>query len=353
MANTETNNQWIPLVKRDQELEKIRFSYDLRKNPDDFNRYVSERVERISNETLDKKRAAFQKAHTDMGRYYDMDHNANFYKLRNTDVLNLQDQMLERSRAAFQGVQYDKDLTRRQAEINEWYFNDKLETLFFLQMFFIVLLSMSIIMYLQKNAFMTTQFAAYLTIILLCGVVGTGVYRSRFTKEFRDNRFWNKRNFREKAVNKASIDASADLCAAPGDNTFIPKAVSDCAKDAQKDALLAANSSLVYAADSAKPYGQIALGTAETMGAGLGAAGVGLAGGIGVAGAGLTVAAVAPVVGAGLLLGQGLSDTRTVANRGGAAASRAEAQLETDTLAYLTGDGRAKADPNAKATCPF
>uniref|UniRef100_A0A6C0KXJ3 Uncharacterized protein n=1 Tax=viral metagenome TaxID=1070528 RepID=A0A6C0KXJ3_9ZZZZ len=340
MANTETNNQWIPLVKRDQELEKIRFSYDLRKNPDDFNRYVSERVERISKETLDKKRAAFQKAHTDMGRYYDMDHNANFYKLRNTDVLNLQDQMLERSRAAFQGVQYDKDLTRRQAEINEWYFNDKLETLFFLQMFFVVLLSMSIIMYLQKNGYTTTQFAAYLTIILLCVVVGTGVYRSRFTKEYRDNRFWNKRNFREKAVAKTSLEA--DLCAPPGDNSFIPKGISDCASKAKNDALLAANSSLAYAADSGKPYGQIALGTAEVIGAGLG-----------VAGAGLGVAAIAPVVGAGLLLGQGLSDTRTVANRGGAAANRAEAQLEADTLAYLTGDGRAKADPNAKTTCPF
>ena len=340
MANTSTNNQWIPLVKRDQELEKIRFSYDLRKNPDDFNRYVSERVERISKETVDKKRAAFQKAHTDMGRYYDMDHNANFYKLRNTDVLNLQDQMLERSRAAFQGVQYDKDLTRRQAEINEWYFNDKLETLFFLQMFFIVLLCMSIIMYLQKNGIMSTQFAAYMTMILLIAVVGTGVYRSRFTKEYRDNRFWNKRNFREKAVDKTSMEA--DLCAPPGDNTFIPKGVSDCANKAKKNALLAANSSLAYAEDSAKPYGQIALGTAGVMGAGLG-----------VAGAGLGTAALAPVVGAGLLLGQGLSDTRTLANRGGAAADRAGAQLEADTLAYITGDGRPKPDPNAQTTCPF
>jgi hypothetical protein len=333
MSNSETTNQWIPQVLQDQELEKIRFSYDLRKNPDDFNRYVSERIDRISNETMDKKRAAFQKAHTDMGRYFDMDHNANYYKLRNTDVLNLQDQMLERSRAAFQGIKYDKDLTRRQAEINDWYFNDKLETLFFLQMFFVVLLSMSIIMYLQKNGMITSQLAAYVTILLLCVVVGTGVYRSRYTNDFRDSRFWNKRNFRQTLPPPTSTEP--DACAAPGDTSFIPKSVSDCANKAEKAALLAANSSLAYAEDSAKPYGQIALGTAETMGAGLG------------------VAVAAPVVGAGLLIGQGLSDTRSLANKGGAAASRAESQLEMDTLAYITGDGRPKPDPNAKATCPF
>jgi len=331
MGNT-SSNPWIPLTQTMQELEKIQFSYDLRKNPDDFNRYVSERVDRISKETIDKKRAAFQKAHTDMGRYFDMDHNANFYKLRNSDVLNLQEQMLERSRAAFQGIQHDKDLTRRQAEINEWYFNDKLETLFFLQMFFIVLLSMSIILYLQKNAFITAPFAAYITIFLLIIVIGTGVYRSRYTKETRDPRFWSRRRFGTQDLADTKPD---NQCAPPGDSSFVPKSVSDCAAKAQKDALLAANSSLAYAEDSAKPYGQIALGAAGATGAGLG------------------MAVTAPVVGAGLLLSQGLSDSRSLANKGGAAAARAESQLEADTLAYITGDGRPKPDPNAKATCPF
>jgi len=339
MGNT-TSNPWIPLTQTIQEIEKIQFSYDLRKNPDDFNRYVSERVDRISKETLDKKRAAFQKAHTDMGRYFDMDHNANFYKLRNTDVLNLQEQMLERSRAAFQGIQHDKDLTRRQAEINEWYFNDKLETLFFLQMFFIVLLSMSIILYLQKNAYITAPFAAYITIFLLIIVIGTGVYRSRYTKETRDPRFWSRRRFGTQDL--AETSSKPDQCAPPGDSSFVPKSVSDCAAKAQKEALLAANSSLVYAEDAAKPYGQIALGAAGASAAGLG-----------VAGAGLGMAVTAPVVGAGLLLNQGLSDSRSVVNKGGDAANRAAAQLEADTLAYITGDGRPKADPNARATCPF
>jgi len=340
MGNT-GSNPWIPLTQSVQEIEKIQFSYDLRKNPDDFNRYVSERVDRISKETIDKKRAAFQKAHTDMGRYFDMDHNANYYKIRNNDVLNLQDQMLQRSRAAFQGIKHDKDLTRRQAEINEWYFNDKLETLFFLQMFFIVLLTMSLIMYVQKNGFITSQFAAYLTVILLAIVIGTGIYRSRYTKEARDPRFWSKRSFREQEVLDTTAD-TPDQCAPPGSGSFIPKSVSDCANKAQKAALLAANSSLAYAEDSAKPYGQIALGAAEASGVGLGVAGLGLG-----------VAVGAPLVGAGLLVGQGLSDTRSVANKGGAAASRAEAQLEADTLAYITGEGRPKTDPNAAATCPF
>lgn len=332
MSLTETTN-WIPRTQEIQELEKIKFSYDLRKNPDDFNRYVSERIDRISNETMDKKRAAFQKAHTDMGRYFDMDHNANFYKIRNNDVVNLQDQMLQRSRAAFQGIRHDKDLTRRQAEINEWYFNDKLETLFFLQIFFVVVLSMAIVTYLQKNGYITSQFAVYLTAILFFVVIGTGLYRNRYTNEFRDARFWSKRNFREREAVVTSTEQ--DQCGAPGDGSFVPKGVSDCANKAARNALQASGSALLYAEDSAKPYGQIALGAAGAMGTGLGAA------------------AVAPVVGAGLLIGQGLSDSKSVANKAGAAAARAESQLTLDTLAYITGDGRPKPDPNAQATCPF
>ena len=323
---------WIPRTQEIQELEKIKFSYDLRKNPDDFNRYVSERIDRISNETLDKKRAAFQKAHTDMGRYFDMDHNANFYKIRNTDVANLQEQMLQRSRAAFQGIKHDKDLTRRQAEINDWYFNDKLETLFFLQVFFIVVLSMAIVTYLQKNGFITSQFAVYLTAILVFVVIGTGLYRNRYTKEFRDSRFWSKRNFREREV---VTSKEPDQCAPPGDGSFLPKEVSECADRATRNALAASNSALLFAEDSAKPYGQIALGTATAMGAGLG------------------TAVAAPVVGAGLLIGQGLTDSKSVANKAGAAMARAESQLQLDTIAYITGDGRPKPDPNAKSTCPF
>jgi hypothetical protein len=343
MGNTDSN-PWIPLTQAFQEIEKIRFSYDLRKNPDDFNRYVTERVDRITKETMDKKRAAFQKAHTDMGRYFDMDHNAGFYKTRNNDLIYLQEQLLERSRTAVSGIKHDKDLTRRQTEINEWYFNDKLETLFFLQMFFIVMLAEAIILYMQKNSIITAPFAAFLTFVLLGVVIGTGLYRNQYTSDTRDGRFWHRRSFREKQIFVATPENKPCNCDDPG--SLVPSAASECAKKAKEAAAGAASGAANYASESTKPYGQAALAGLEGAGAGAAQAGAGVAGGLGTAGG--------AIGGAGRAIGaQALSDSRAVANRAGEAADRAASQLEADTIAYISGDGRSKPKPNKKGACPF
>jgi hypothetical protein len=338
MGNTDSN-PWIPLTQQFQEIEKIRFSYDLRKNPDDFNKYVSERVDRISKETLDKKRASFQKAHTDMGRYMDMDHNAGYYKSRNKDLLNIQTQLLNQSRAAVSGMRHDKDLTRRQTEINEWYFNDKLETLFFLQIFFITMLASAIVLYLQKNGFISAPFAAFLTAILLAIVIGTGLYRHQYTSETRDSRFWHRRNFYDKKLfipTKPTPDCGCDT-------PKLPDPLSACAKKGLDSLTGAKNAAQKYAADSTAPYGQAALagwksvvGGADTAGSGFGQA---------AAGVGIAFRSIGT---------QALSDARSNTNRVGEAANRAQEQLEADTLAYITGDRRPKVPKRAGGLgCPF
>lgn len=342
MGNTDSN-PWIPLTQQFQEIEKIRFSYDLRKNPDDFNRYVSERVDRISKETLDKKRASFQKAHTDMGRYMDMDHNAGYYKGRNKDLLNIQTQLLNQSRAAVSGMRHDKDLTRRQTEINEWYFNDKLETLFFLQIFFITMLASAIVLYLQKNGFISAPFAAFLMAILLAIVIGTGLYRNQYTRESRDARFWHRRNFYDKKLFIPTKSTPACGC----DEPHLPDPLSACAKKALDSAGNTKNAVQKYAAESTAPYGQAALAGWMSVTGGVDTAGAGIAGGLGQATSGVGVALRS-------ISTQALSDVRSNANRIGEAANRASDQLEADTLAYITGNGRPKVTRSSGGlTCPF
>jgi hypothetical protein len=352
MGNSESN-PWIPLTQSFQEIEKIRFSYDLRKNPDDFNRYVSERIDRITKETLEKKRAAFQKAHTDMGRYFDMDHNAGFYKIRNRDLIYLQDQIYERSKAAASGLKHDKDLTRRQTEINEWYFQDKLETLFFLQMFFMVLLAMAIVMYLQKNEYITSPFAAYLTLILFGIVTATGLYRNQYTSQVRDGRFWHKRNFREKEIYVPTEIKPAKPCGCDEPGPGVPSEAEKCAQKAKAAAILATNASAAYAAETAKPYGQASLAMAQGVGAGAAQAGAGVAAGGAAVGAGAASAGTAAYVGARTIGSQILEDTKKTANRAGEAVDRANSQLEADTIAYITGDGRRKPQAGTGSSCPF
>jgi len=347
MGNSDSN-PWITQVQDAQEIEKMRFASDLRKNPDDFNRYVSERIERITGETLDKKRAAFQKAHTDLGRYMDMDHNANFYKLRNEDLIGLQKQMEERSRAVKSGIKHDKDLTRRQVEINEWYYGDKLETLFFLQMFFMIMLAEAIVLFLQKNSFITSPFASFLTFILFGVVAAVGLYRWRYTSDMRDSRFWQKRNFREKEIYIPTKEEPAS-CADQSD--FVPKGLKDCAAKAAAAATAGQN----YLAESAGPYGQIAMDASAGFGAAgdqLSAGGSGALGSLsgGINGAASTFAATT-VTSTKLLGRQALSDAKSVQNRAGAAAEAAASELESQTIAYITGDNRVQS--SGGQTCPF
>jgi hypothetical protein len=331
MGNSDSN-PWIGLTQSFQEIEKIRFSYDLRKNPDDFNRYVSERIDRITNETLDKKRAAFQKAHTDLGRYMDMDHNSNFYKLRNNDLIGLQEQMTERSRAAVSGLKHDKDLTRRQVEINQWYFEDKLETLFFLQMFFIVMLAEAIVVYFQRNGYITMPFAGFLTAILFSIVTAVGLYRWRYTADIRDVRFWHKRNFREKEV----------VCSGPQCNpktTCKDPVEEDPNSCPGPDVAGALNAAGQFAADVGGPYAGIIEDSAYGVGAG-----------VGMAGLGATVAVGSVLAGPVLLGAQAYKDGRSLTNKAGGAAAKAATQLEADTIAYITGDNRVQVQ---SAPCAF
>ena len=332
MGNSDSN-PWIGLTQSFQEIEKIRFSYDLRKNPDDFNRYVIERIDRITNETLDKKRAAFQKAHTDLGRYMDMDHNSNFYKLRNNDLIGLQEQMTERSRAAVSGLKHDKDLTRRQVEINQWYFEDKLETLFFLQMFFIVMLAEAIVVYLQKNSFITMPFASFLTAILFAIVTAVGLYRWRYTASIRDVRFWHKRNFREKQTICQGAACNPPVTSCP---PTMDDSTPSCPGPDVGGALSAAGQA---AADAASPYGAIIEDSME-----------GAAAGVGVIGLGGAIAVGSVVAGPALLGAQALKDGRSLTNKAGKRMADAGSQLEADTIAYITGEGRA---PTQGPDCMF
>uniref|UniRef100_A0A6C0DVH8 Uncharacterized protein n=1 Tax=viral metagenome TaxID=1070528 RepID=A0A6C0DVH8_9ZZZZ len=345
MGNTMSgSNPYIPLTQTFQEMEKIQFSYDLRKNPDDFNRYVSERTDRIAKETMEKKRASFQKAHTDLGRYMDMDHNAGYYSNRNNDLLYVQGKLLEQSRAAVSGMKHDKDLTRRQTEINEWYFNDKLETLFFLQIFFITMLGSAIVLYFQKNGMISAPFAAFLTAILLAIVIGTGLYRNQYTANTRDARFWHRRSFYDK---KLYIPTKSESdCACDSTSNLIPGPLSQCAQKGLDAAKNVNNAAQQYAADSAKPYGQAALAGWQSVTGGADTAGSGIVSGWNQAtgGAGIALRSIGS---------QALSDSRANYNRIGDAASRVESQLEADAAAYITGNGIKRPSKGNGLTCPF
>lgn len=189
------SNDIMAAALTSQDLEKVKFSQDLRKNVADYSDFVNDRVTSMSDEAFNRKRTAFQKAQIDLARYMDMEHNANNYKIRNADVERLQRVIKDQNESLKTKLVNDKDNGKRQFEINEYYYYNKLETLFFLQLFFISALIMAIIVHFQKVGTLNGQLAGILTTVLLAIVVIVGVTRYFYTSRTRDKRLWHRRRF--------------------------------------------------------------------------------------------------------------------------------------------------------------
>ncbi len=225
----------IQQVLTDQDLERLNFAQTLKNNPGEYVGFLNERVEEITEEIYQQKRAAFQKADVDLARYMDMEHNANFYKIRNGDVDRLTKAIQESNTGVVNQKAFDKDITKRQFEINEWQNYNKLETLFFLQVFFIAILAAAIVGYLQKNLLITSSFAGLLLAILVIGVAAMGIYRYMYTNGgTRDPRLWHRRRF-----GAAGAVAPPSRCDENGNvvvNTrdLVPAAVAQCVDNASE-----------------------------------------------------------------------------------------------------------------------
>lgn len=156
---------------------------------------MTEKTRLIADTAIASKGNSFTRQINDLGHHFDMTHNATYYKERNNDVLKAQEENLARITNTIDTFTYNKDIGRRQVEINNWYYEDKLETLFFLQIFFMTMLSMSIIFYLQKSNIISTTIAGSVTFVLLLVTGLIGLYRYVYTRSYRDSRWWYKRKF--------------------------------------------------------------------------------------------------------------------------------------------------------------
>jgi hypothetical protein len=90
---------------------------------------------------------------------------------------------------------YNIDLANRQVEINNWSYNNKVETLFVFQIMFISLLFVAILMLLKAQGVMGAAVVWYIMGILLLMIVLIIVNRAIYTNNTRDRRYWNKKHF--------------------------------------------------------------------------------------------------------------------------------------------------------------
>lgn len=100
------------------------------------------------------------------------------------------DMISENKRSAKGGP---KETYARQGEINEWQAQNKLDTLFFLQITFLFFTILVFMLFLRQYGVITSSILWIFVVVLGLIVVGTLVNRVSYTSNSRDQRHWNRR----------------------------------------------------------------------------------------------------------------------------------------------------------------
>jgi len=86
-----------------------------------------------------------------------------------------------------------KDTYARQGEINEWQAQNKLDTLFFLQLTFLYFSVIVFLMFLRRTGIVPGATVMIVISVLTIILIGTLWNRSTYTVFSRDKRYWNRR----------------------------------------------------------------------------------------------------------------------------------------------------------------
>jgi hypothetical protein len=180
--------------------------------------YITSVANTLTTDQMNRKDAAVTSVMAFSQRIYDADRNATLAQTRSTDLKNAMDSITSINASANNGLKRDLDVTRRQFEINEYHYYNKLDTLFFLQLLFISVLVMAILIYFNRRGTLTTKMTGILTAILAVLLIVIGVSRYFYTERTRDRRLWHRRYF------QTEKDPGPDLitrCPGPSSTTNV------------------------------------------------------------------------------------------------------------------------------------
>jgi hypothetical protein len=150
---------------------------------------------KIQQNALSLPSNTFQKTYTDLMRNNAGYSSFYYYLGRNRDLNDLGKSLSTINNANISTATLNKQLATRQNEVNEWAYNNKLDTLFVFQILFITILLISVFAYLYKVGIISAPFLGVLAGVLIVIDVFIIANRARYTNIIRDKRYWNRRNF--------------------------------------------------------------------------------------------------------------------------------------------------------------
>ena len=199
MGNIESINGLTRLV------QDVQYSSALREmTPEQKETYFRSQKNELLNNILAEREGTFTKMHTDAQRNNAIQTSLLFYQQRNRDLQELGNVFDSQNKNAINTSKYNNDLATRQYEINQWSYNNKMDTLFVFQLLFVSLVLSAIFVYMNKVGLFGGALLGLLCGILLVIVVLVLVVRAIYTARQRDQRYWNRRQFVKRAVPQGS-----------------------------------------------------------------------------------------------------------------------------------------------------
>ncbi len=108
---------------------------------------------------------------------------------------------------------FNYDLATRQSEINDYAYQNKLDTLFFLQLLFVSILIVAIFAYLASIDVISYLLVAYVALIILIIDILIFLSRYAFTAKLRDQNRWNQMKSKNEPSIAYQFKTDADLAA--------------------------------------------------------------------------------------------------------------------------------------------
>jgi len=118
-----------------------------------------------------------------------------YYITRTGDLMNLTSDIDTVAVKQLNTSDINSDLITRQKEINEWANQNKLDTLFFLQILFLCLTFISSMVYLNSRGLVSSYLLNLFIVLASVFAVFVLINRARFTAVKRDSRYWHKLRF--------------------------------------------------------------------------------------------------------------------------------------------------------------
>jgi len=184
------------LIDTTQLLQDVETSQALQQlDPQSLQRYLQNAQDALYRDVSTSKDTAIQKAYGDLEQASTTQHAIYYYQQRNQDLSNIQGQVYQDRKGNADAVLYDRDLAKRQFEMNQWDTSNKMDTLFVYQQLLIILCAVVVMSYLWNRNILSPYVFFGLLFILVCIFVFTLVDRIQYNSTLRDGRYWSQRLF--------------------------------------------------------------------------------------------------------------------------------------------------------------